>query len=128
MLFGKGVVEVTVGDKIIGYKFGPLQGVHFERISGWSITEYWRRFSKGAGAAAILYWMMAARITYNKSKKIQEEVTELSVSDEMEAIGEVEILKIHNDSHGIPNVEAPTQTEGQQTTTTTESETTTKQP
>jgi hypothetical protein len=121
-MIGKGVFEVEVSGRKVGFRFGPLSGLYTEEVSGFSIQKYWDKFRDGLGGSCLLFYFYGGRKFFihteiEKAKKagsptaqLEKELKELSlveVSDLIENMSEADLWRVHNESLGIPNLKAP---------------------
>lgn len=112
-MIGKGVFEVDVEGKVIGFKFGPFAGAMTEREAGGTpMSEVFERMTKGS-IEMTLYYFYGAHIAYCKTKSINPDDI-VTFGDTIEAIGIEKLTEIYNSSLGVyPKNDPAPQTEGQ---------------
>lgn len=136
MVDARGTFEVKVDGSTVGFRFGPAAGHFAEKVSGFSISQYFQKFTNGEATSCLMYFFYgghkfylltkleeAKKLTYASggSKLATEERDRLqyefdncslvTISDIIEKIGFGECMRIHNEALGIPNLKAPTESE-----------------
>lgn len=144
----KGNYEVEVEGVKYGFRFGPAAGHFLEQVAGFSMSEYFVKFTNGKSSTCLLFFfygghkfhlltkleqvkkmaVTGSETAIKERDRLQYEFDNCSIvtiSDIVEKVGLAECLRIHNEALGIPNLKAPNLT-GQPTQEITGSEITTK--
>jgi hypothetical protein len=107
-MIGKGLFELQVDGKTVGFKFGVYSAGISEKVSGLSIGNIFDNIKKEEGAMlAILHYFYGGAVVYAQNNKAKEPTLD-EVSDLIELIGLDECLRIFKESLAVPkNSEAP---------------------
>lgn len=95
---GSGEFEEEVNGKKVGFKFGMYASAVTEKESGCGIFEVMAKISAPGGSLYLLNYMLGGMVAYNRSKKIDEEVTMDSLTEIIEGMGLEKAMNIYLDS------------------------------
>lgn len=94
-MIGKGIYEVDVDGKTIGFEFGMLASSYTEEISGLSIFEVFKKIGTGRSQMSILHYFYGAARAYNEFRELAGTVTIQKVSKAIEEIGLAKSTEIY---------------------------------
>jgi len=102
MVVGKGIYEVKVGKKIVGFKFGTNAAVATEKHLGYGIVQLMNEvLQKKNMVNNLLGYFYGGAVAYASSHDLKPPTVD-NVGDMIDDIGYDEALRIFNESSKVP--------------------------